>query len=423
MRVVVVAGPSRGRRLALRQGEYRIGKGPDCDLVLEDNAVSRAHLELSLDGDAVVVRDLGSRNGSFYRGARFDSIRVGPGAVLVVGRSELRIEETTPAHSALVSTDRFGDLVGAAPAMQRLYELLQRVSPTDASVLIQGETGTGKELVARALHQGSSRRRGPFVVCDLGGVVSSLIESELFGHVRGAFTGADIERAGAFEAAQGGTVFLDEVGELDLAAQPRLLRALENREVKRVGASGWTPVDVRVVAATNRDLAADVSAGSFREDLYHRLAVVVIDLPPLRARREDIPLLVDHFLGEAAAAGGRRPPEIPEETMEALIAYDWPGNVRELRNVLERALAISAHAPSVDSTILGLSQSAPPASPPAADASIPFHEAKERLVDAWEREYVQALLDRCAGNVSAAARQGGLNRAYLHRLLKKHGLG
>ncbi len=424
LRVVVVAGPDRGRRLDLRRGSYRVGKEPGCDLTLTDGAVSREHLELTVEGDGLAVRDLGSRNGSHYKGARFDAIQVGPGAVIVIGRTELRVEAVAPAGPPQAATDRFGELVGVSPPMQRLFELLQRVAPTPASVLIQGETGTGKELVARALHDASPRRDRPFAVCDLGGLPASLIESELYGHVRGAFTGAERDRAGSFEAAEGGTVFLDEVGELEPAVQPRLLRALESRQVKRLGSGTWTAIDVRVIAATNRDLAAEVRAGRFREDLYHRLAVVVVNVPPLRERPGDVPVLVDHILGAAAAAAGRPPPEVPAETMAALAAYDWPGNVRELRNVLERALAIAPDGRAVEAERLGLAPATTTGAADApVDASMPFHDAKERLVDAWEREYVQALLERCGGNVSEAARQGGINRPYLHRLLKKHGLG
>jgi DNA-binding NtrC family response regulator len=308
--------------------------------------------------------------------------------------------------------------------MRHVFAVLERVAMTDACVLVHGETGTGKELVAEAIHRASPRGKKAFVVCDLASLPKTLIESELFGHIRGSFTGADRDREGAFEAADGGTLFLDEVGELELDVQPRLLRALERHQVKPVGATAYRTVDVRVVAATNRDLQAEVKAGRFREDLYHRLAVVSVKLPPLRDRPEDIPRLVTHFLGSVT----KDPPQVPPSTMAALRAHEWPGNVRELRNVIERAVSLGAGAPMLDAALFGFEPPLPMAppegasAPPRVDTDVPFKEAKERLVDAWEREYVKQLLERAEGNISLAARQGGIDRVYLHRLLKKHGL-
>jgi two-component system, NtrC family, nitrogen regulation response regulator GlnG len=309
-----------------------------------------------------------------------------------------------------------------------VFALLERVAASDAAVLVEGETGTGKELVAEAVHAASARRRGPFIVCDLGSLPRSLIESELFGHVRGAFTGADRDRVGAFEQADGGTIFLDEIGELQLDVQPRLLRALERRQVKPVGSSQFRTSDTRVVAATNRDLLAEAKAGHFREDLYHRQAVVRLRLPPLRERREDIPMLAEHFVARAAAAMGRPAPALSASVVAALRGHDWPGNVRELKNVLERALSIAPDVPSLDTTLLGLDDlpgavAVNEGAAPLVDTTVPFKESKDRLVHAWEREYVTTLLDRAGGNVSLAARNAGIDRVYLHRLLKKHGLG
>jgi DNA-binding NtrC family response regulator len=377
-------------------------------------------------GDGILVKDLGSTNGSFFQGGRFESIRVGPGAELTIGKTELRIEAEGREREVLPPSphDRFGDLLGDSLRMRHVFAVLERVAMTDACVLVHGETGTGKELVAEAIHRASPRGKKAFVVCDLASLPKTLIESELFGHIRGSFTGADRDREGAFEAADGGTLFLDEVGELELDVQPRLLRALERHQVKPVGATAYRTVDVRVVAATNRDLQAEVKAGRFREDLYHRLAVVSVKLPPLRDRPEDIPRLVTHFLGSVT----KDPPQVPPSTMAALRAHEWPGNVRELRNVIERAVSLGAGAPMLDAALFGFEPPLPMAppegasAPPRVDTDVPFKEAKERLVDAWEREYVKQLLERAEGNISLAARQGGIDRVYLHRLLKKHGL-
>jgi DNA-binding NtrC family response regulator len=430
LRLVVVAGPDRGKELVLDTGTYTVGKAPTCDFVLADGAVSRKHLEFVVLSDGVLVRDLGSTNGSWIHGARFTEITASAGAGITIGHSELRLMPMRKDDRPRSNADRFGELLGTSDAMREVFAVLERVAPTEAAVLVIGETGTGKELVAEALHANSPRKRGQLVVCDLGSLPRSLIESELFGHVRGAFTGAERDRLGAFAQADGGTIFLDEIGEMDLEVQPRLLRALERRQVKPVGASQYENVDVRVVAATNRDLAAEVKAGRFREDLYHRLCVVTVHLPPLRERKDDIPLLVHHFLEKACVAAGRKTPEVTADAMAALCAHDWPGNVRELRNVLERVVAIAPRAEAIDISLLGLDANAAGVTmASAAFASdrtgefLQFKEAKDQLIGAWERDYLTKLMNECGGNVSQAARKAGIDRVYLHRLMKKHGLG
>jgi transcriptional regulator with GAF, ATPase, and Fis domain len=301
-----------------------------------------------------------------------------------------------------------------------VFAVLELIAQSDVAVLIEGETGTGKELCAEAIRSAGPRAKGPFVVCDLAGVSRSLIESELFGHVRGAFTGADRDREGAFQQAHGGTIFIDEIGELELDMQPRLLRALESRKVKPVGAPHYRDVDVRVIAATNRDLREEVKAGRFRDDLYHRLAVVRVTLPPLRDRKEDVAALVQQFL-----AG--KDVEVPSETMGLFTEYDWPGNVRELKNVIDRGLSLMGHNRVLEPSLLGL-EATPGAAPSGTNPQWPsvgnegFREAKERLIASWERDYVMQLLRRAGGNVSKAAREGGLDRVYLHRLIKKYGI-
>jgi DNA-binding NtrC family response regulator len=424
LRLVVVAGPDRGRQVQIGRGLFVVGKAEGCALVLSDPLVSRRHLEIEVNDTRVRVRDLGSSNGSFFEGARFEAITIAPGASVTVGSTELRLQGDEPSALPPANTDRYGDLLGASVAMRQVFTILERMAASDTAVLLQGETGVGKELAAEAIHRFSARKARPFVICDLAGVSPALIESELFGHVAGAFPGADRDRDGAFVQAEGGTIFLDEVGELDPEVQPRLLRALERRQVKPVGAPSYRSVDVRVIAATNRDLLTEVKEGRMRRDLYHRLAVARIELPPLRHRREDTPLLAQHFLAEAARAASRPLPRLTPELLGLLQRHDWPGNVRELRNVLEQALSLSPGM-TIDASLLAVSEGAPLGTAPVTGggSALPFKEARERLIDAWEREYLGALLDRAGYNVSLAARRAGLSRVYLHELIKKHGLG
>ncbi len=316
---------------------------------------------------------------------------------------------------------QYGELIGSAPSMRELYRIMDRVAPTDATVLINGESGTGKELVARALHKHSHRSKGPFIALNCSALPADLIESELFGHVRGAFTGADRDRQGLFEAAQAGTLFLDEIGELQAAAQAKLLRALEERTVTPVGATTPRPVDVRVIAATHRMLDQMASAGEFREDLLYRLKVIAVTLPPLRERREDIIPLALHFIADLSKRHSRPALELSNAARAALLGYPWPGNVRELRNALERAvvlaegerLEISDLPPHITEKAVAL---------PAAEAvamDIPFMQAHERAVDAFDRAYLTAALEKHGGNVSATARFLGMHRQSLQKMLRR----
>jgi DNA-binding NtrC family response regulator len=411
LRLVVLAGSDLGRELKLARGTYVVGKGRGCDLVLGDRHVSRRHLALTVDDRGVCARDLDSKNGSWLDKARFVEVTLAPGAVVRVGSTELKLLSVPHLpHLWPSPSSSFGKLVGRSLAMRELFAVLEQASPSDTTVFIQGETGTGKEVCAESIHAASSRAARPFVVCDLASVQPGLIESELFGHRRGAFTGAAQDREGLIVSADGGTLFLDEVAELGLDQQPRLLRLLERKQVKPVGAATWRTVDVRVVAATNRDLARECRAGRFREDLYHRLMVLRVRIPPLRERKEDLPLLVEHLLA------GRRM-RVPPETIALFAEHDWPGNVRELRNVLERALSFAGDRGVLAPELVGLEV--------ADDGDFgeeQFHLAKDRLVAEWERSYLKSLLVRCQGNVARAARRSGLGRTYLHRLLRKHGL-
>ena len=294
--LAVVDGESRGARAQVGSEIARIGTADGNDLVLVDRTVSRFHCEVVLRGAAIIIRDCGSTNGTLIDGVRIREAEIPPGTLVRIGSSAFRVElGEEPAFVEVSGRSGFGELVGASVEIRRVYAVLERLALTDATVLVQGETGTGKDVLARSLHAASRRAERPFVAVDCGAIPENLVESELFGHVKGAFTGATSDRRGVFEEADGGTLFLDEIGEMPLALQPKLLRAIESRSIRRVGGTGARTVDVRIVAATNRSLAASINDGSFREDLYYRLAVVEVRLPPLRARRDDIAVLANHF--------------------------------------------------------------------------------------------------------------------------------
>jgi DNA-binding NtrC family response regulator len=408
----------------------RVGSKEGNSLRLGNETVSRYHFEIEPTPLGFVLRDLGSTNGTFVDGYRVREIYLPKRAQLKAGEVTLTFEalgEEVPIE--LSREDRFGDVLGRSPAMRELFGLLERVAQKDLTILLEGESGTGKERLAEAIHLRSPRVHKRFVVFDCAAVPASLMESELLGHERGAFTGADMKRIGRFEEAHGGTLFIDEIGELPLELQPKLLRALEKREIRRIGGSQVIPVDVRVVAATNRDLVREVNRNTFREDLYYRLAVVRVRVPPLREREGDIPLLVEHFVREALdgdeAAAREALASITDENWERLLAHPWPGNVRELRNFIERTMAITGGV-DVDS--------APPAARPAssgtvgpqtlADAAIdlarPFIEAREELLGRFEKGYLEGQLSRHGGNISRAARAAGLDRMHFKRLLARH---
>ncbi len=415
---IVLSGGAKGTTRPLRE-TLRIGKAPDNDLVLPDDTVSRHHCEIVRSKSGIQVKDLGSTNGTRVQGARVTEAVVSPGTVLKVGEVEIVIRAAVRNVEVLPSDQtRFGDALGASLAMRTIFGVLERIAPTDATVLFEGETGTGKDVLARATWKASARAQKPFVVVDCGAVSYSLIESEIFGHERGAFTGAVAARQGAFELAEGGTVFLDEIGELPLDVQPKLLRVLETKEYRRVGGNRVLKADVRVLAATKRNLQREVEAGKFREDLYFRLAVVPLTVPPLRARREDMPLLVDAIL--KAVPGGMT---VSQETLESLASHDWPGNVRELRNVLDRAVYLARATGESQLHLVSL----PTAGPSSADVfhfdpSKSYRETRAKFDAEFERRYVKWLLGRHASNVSAAAREAKMDRKHLHDMAKKHGL-
>jgi transcriptional regulator with GAF, ATPase, and Fis domain len=405
-----------GAHAQVISGRTTVGFAPGAGVRVADREVSRLHAELEPVERGTWVRDLGSRNGTFVGDLRVTAALLPDGARLRLGGTELSLHyPSEPAPVELWPGDSFGGLMGGSPPMRELYAGLARVAESDAPVLLLGETGTGKELAARAVHAASKRAAHPFVIVDCAALSASLVEGELFGHARGAFTGAVGARAGSFEAAEGGTIFLDEIGELPLSMQPKLLRVLESRTVKRLGESEHRPVDVRLIAATHRDLGRLVNSGAFREDLFFRLAVLALVLPALRARPSDIPLLYRHFLA------GRQPREPVSE--RALTEMPWLGNVRELRNFVERVCSIGASGP------LPLSGSPTPAGDVATSGGgspipfeQPFKEFRERWIDHGEREYVRRLLERHGRNVAAAAEAAGLDRTYVYRLIRKHDL-
>ena len=431
-RVTVVSGPDRGLERVLESGTTLVGTHPNNDLVLTDDTVSRYHLELQVRRDGLQVKDLGSTNGTFHGDTRVTAITVQGATRLRIGRHtgfEVVPNDTSVQLDEFVD-DRLGRVVGESPVMRNLFALLQRVAPTDATLLLEGETGTGKEAIAEAVHVLSNRSGNTFTVVDCAAIPSNLIGSELFGHVKGSFTGAHSDKDGLIQAASGGTLFLDEIGELALDLQPQLLRVLEKREVRRIGDTRATKVDIRVVAATNRNLKDMVKQGGFREDLYYRLAVVRAVVPPLRERPDDIPLLAHHFADGMGASFDLSPSLVDE-----LRCHNWPGNVRELRNVVERALSLGREGlpPRVSELVTSghpsLSSTAGHAAPSYGIGGgqdevfeLPFKEAKGKLIESFERDYLTHLLRRHRGNISRAAAEAGIDRNYIHRLVKKYNL-
>ncbi|HJZ83818.1 MAG TPA: sigma 54-interacting transcriptional regulator [Polyangia bacterium] len=421
-RIQVTDGPERGTEKVSDATEFGIGSAPGNQLQLTDPTVSRHHCLITASPQGFLLRDLGSKNGTTLAGFRVESAYLHSGAVIGLGLTTLRFDPLEDEIREPLSEDeRFGRALGKSAGMRRIFALLPRIAASDSTVLLEGETGSGKTLLADAIHQAGPRARNPFVVVDCGSIPPTLIESELFGHEKGAFTGAHAARAGAFQAAQGGTVFLDEVAEMPLEMQPKLLRALEDRVIKRIGSVDPIRLDVRVIAATNRDLRQEVNRGSFRSDLFYRLNIVRLRIPPLRERREDIPLLVTHFYGQFVSDGDPNP---PAELIASLSRQDWPGNVRELRSAVERSVLMGD--PQLWREIVD-----PPLAPAGAapvpgaadfDPTVSFRAAKERAVASWERSYIGELVRRSGGNLSQAARMAHMDRNHLRELVRRHGI-
>ena len=415
-RLVVTEGPDSGRVLEGASEEISIGTADANDLVLGDSAVSRHHVSITPTTRGQLVRDLGSTNGTSINGVVVDRAYLAPNAVIAVGGTRLRFEVAGGDERAALSKEhRWGRALGSSEAMRRIFAMLPKLADSDATILLEGETGTGKGLLASAIHEASPRKAGPFIVIDCGSIPPNLIESELFGHEKGSFTGAVGQRMGAFEAAKGGTVFLDEIGELPLDMQPKLLRALEEKLVKRIGGNEQIKLDIRVIAATNRDLRSEINKGRFRSDVYYRLNTFRLRVPPLRERRDDIALLVAHFYGQLAPGTGQPPAELLSDFMR----HDWPGNVRELRAAVERTVLLG------DPTVWREISEEAPTTPamreePRYVDGVSFRAAKERAVADWEREYVRSLIEAHDGNLSRAARAVRMDRNHLRELLVRH---
>jgi DNA-binding NtrC family response regulator len=404
-----------------------VGRNPACQLVVEDAKVSAVHVEFVATEEGVRVRDLGSRNGTYVGDVRFGEVVLANACSLRVGGTTVQFEPAGLEKVAVSSIPAFGPLVGQSEAMRHIFERLGKIAPTDLTLLIGGETGCGKELAAKAVHDHSKRADKPFVVVDCGSIPPTLAEATLFGHERGAFTGAIDRHISPFHEAEGGTIFLDELGELPLDVQPKLLRALSERRVKSVGGSTYKPFDVRVIAATRRDLVRQVNQGAFRSDLYFRVAQVKVELPPMRSRIEDVPILVRSMLKDLS--GEASYDRVSTTQLERLMRYDWPGNVRELRNAVQVAYAlhdggeldIASHLGALAEggvpSEIGLGGSASLA---AAFVGSPFQDAKRDVLAQFAKDYFTHLAEESRGNVSEMARRAGMERAHVRTYLKRH---
>jgi transcriptional regulator with PAS, ATPase and Fis domain len=410
--IEIAAGPDAGRSARIARPTFVVGSGQGADLRLTDPKVSREHLRLSLTESGVEIRDAGSRNGTRIGSILVSRAVLTADTAIELGRTSLLLRlDLDPIDLPLSGRTEFGGAFGGSPGMRHVFALLERAAPSEVTVLLEGESGVGKEVLARAIHDRSTRAEQPFVALDCGAIPAGLIEAELFGHERGAFTGAERARVGIFEQAAGGTVFLDEIGELPLDMQPKLLRVLEQREVRPVGGRVSRPIDVRIVAATNKNLADASARGDFRPDLFYRLAVARVTVPPLRDRGDDIAPLARRFLRSALRDPGA---ELPPELASMLTAYAWPGNVRELRNVIERWAVLGARDAETlfDTDRVRL--------PGRADlAELPYHEARRIVLEAFERDYVPKVLERAGGVVTRAAELAEVARPSFYRMLDR----
>jgi DNA-binding NtrC family response regulator len=424
--ILVAEGPDAGARVAIdgtQPTSLLVGQGGSCGFRLTDPAVSRRHASLDATENGLRLLDLGSTNGTYVNGARVVEAILAGGESIAIGATVLRVASHARAAPAKLSVaTAFGRLVGASIEMRRIYPLCERIAASDAPVLIEGDTGTGKEVLAEAIHEASPRASGPFIVFDCTATPPELFESALFGHEKGAFTGAVSTRRGAFEMAHGGTLFIDEIGDLGIPLQPKLLRAIERSEVQRVGSDKWTRADVRIVSATRRDLDHEIAAGRFRDDLFFRLSVTRVELPPLRRRSGDVSMLARHFW---RSLGGRDQP-FPEELLARFEGYAWPGNVRELRNAIARHLALGdlARFELGDDAAAATDEPAATAAPSTGDdvvarilaRDLPLPRARQELIADFERLYVERVLARHGGNVRRAAAASGIARRYFQIL-------
>jgi DNA-binding NtrC family response regulator len=421
--VIQVSGAATPNRLTLSSGIAVLGSGSRCDLVIDHPTVSRTHVQLRLVPEGVEVQDLSSRNGTLYLGQRITRAILAPGTRIQLGKVnvEITLDVDSLGADPPPRAASFRGMVGASPAMQRLFTVISRLDGSLVPVLVHGESGVGKELVGRAIHEGSRVSAGPYVPINCGAIPRELVASTLFGHKRGAFTGAVEARQGAFASAEGGTLLLDEIGELPLEVQPALLRVLETGEITPVGEDRPRPPSehgrARVIASTHRDLAELVRRGQFREDLFYRLAVVTLDVPPLRDRPEDIPLLARLF---ARAEGAS---DLDDEVIDELRQRPLPGNVRELRNAVLSYVALGTLSPPSNASLPPPSARASVAPPAAMTFDVPYLEQRDAMVNAFTVRYLTELLQLTRNNQSEAARIAGMDRTYFGRLVSKLGLG
>lgn len=422
-KLLVVSGPLTGHEFVVNTETFTLGSGKNNDLVIEDATVSRRHCEINLTTDGYAIRDLGSTNGTYVQGVRIQSAFLGTGTEFHLGETRLVFCPLQELHEFKISPSHsFGRLLGESTAMRHVFYLAEKFAPTDSTVLIEGETGTGKEVLAEELHKHSKRKDKPFIVIDCASLARELVASELFGHAKGAFTGAMTDRTGAFEAAEGGTVFLDEIGDLSPELQPQLLRVLEKREVRRVGSNIPKPIDVRILSATNRKLQQEVNAGRFREDLYFRLSVVHIHIPPLQKRPEDVPILAEYFLRDFLGDAAEDHIKSLHQAERSLRQHTWPGNVRELRNVIERVTHSDRDELDFTSFLYPEREAGKKRVMDRVSADRPFKVLKQEIIQEFELAYIADLLKKHDGNVSQGAKQAGIERAYLQRLVRKYGL-
>ncbi|MGE0550007.1 MAG: sigma 54-interacting transcriptional regulator [Kofleriaceae bacterium] len=414
-RLTVIRGVDKGKSHDSNGARVGVGTHPSNDFQLTDRTLSRFHCEIVIIDGRPVIRDLGSRNGTDVAGTEVQVAYLKTKQLLTLGQTQVRFElRDAELDLPLSNQERFGLLVGRSEVMRTVFARLERAAQSDSTVLLLGETGTGKDLAAESIHAASGRKNGPFVIVDCAALPPTLIEAELFGFEKGAFTGADRAQRGAFEAAHGGTLFLDELGELPLDLQPKFLRAIESRTVQRIGARAPASIDVRIIAATNRPLRQEVNTKRFRADLYFRLAILEIELPPLRDRRDDIPLIVEEMLVTMT----REPNEVlarleAKQLLRAWQAQPWPGNVRELRNQLERYLAV----PDDEQSAVTQGSDHWP-----VDVDQPFQLVREQWLQRLERSYLEALLDRHGGNATKAMRAANIPRVQFYRMIRRSGL-
>jgi DNA-binding NtrC family response regulator len=417
-RLTVLKGVDAGRSCDSEGERLDVGSHAENDLVLHDPTVSRHHFSITLGPTGLQLRDLGSLNGTRLGGYRIESAFLEDGAVITAGQTTMRFALLAGAVRAPVSgSSYFGDALGQSPAIRRAFAILNQVAATDAAVLLEGETGSGKTVMAEAVHNQSRRAGAPFIVVDCGALPPRLVETELFGHERGAFTGAVERRIGAFEAARGGTIFFDEIGELPLDVQPKLLRALDRKVITRIGSNEQVPVDVRVIAATNRDLRQEMNRGRFRPDLFYRLGVVSVRIPSLAERPEDIAVLAQHFWAQHAGEGQA----MPSPLLQQLVTRQWPGNVRELKNAVERAFVLEGQEGGGEEYRITVEEQRP-MTESVEDETYTFRGAKEAAISRWERTYLKDLMRAHEGNISRAARSARMDRNYLRDLLRRHGV-